>query len=669
MSAWGMVRLGRSIRELALEQYEDILGWDAVRNNATTPSSIIDTADAVSLGHKPPRADIAKLKEYFDIKHNSLRGGDQWRELTDQTETERTALQIYQYLIQLQEQGNKHIDPFKDTIDVLSGKTPDWSGHDYWKIINDALGGPSLAVGGDIHYTTDQAKDALSSGLKKQQIQQAPRTYGSIKAALDDLLRYWPESYKLWPWLVKQIKTQSGIPPTQHFVDVVGEAGTQLNKLRQENKLPQNFDINKMNFDEFEEWFQDWKRENRESESQGEVVYQYHDGWTMQRLTSPESLQYEGDEMGHCVGGYANRTDTGQSIIYSLRDPKGLPHVTIEVEGYTMSDYEEYKEQNGEQAIRGRLGTQRNYAPHEWTGSPKVKFDPSALSLADNVRDPKAWQKVTHPVFDVVQIQGNSNQTPKPEYQHKVKEFFDYLREQGVTLQRSDNWFGNFDEDEDEDYDIYDTADLDSVYNAFRNHPERWAGGAQDEYGMAYGRKYANGASLDDWIDGIIDTYVYGDELREKYRMGEVGDPQLMAEQIYYYAALGNWGNKQVRDALNQGWKHLDNGYEDVLEKHRMSPWNNEPSWDDDIDEDEYYKQQAEWEKDMMGAGWDEAREFLTYLDALFSTHGIPHPRDLPHNGGGAQGHIPGYGDIVQNAQPGATEPPTSFAPFPGALR
>jgi hypothetical protein len=56
------------------------------------------------------------------------------------------------------------------------------------------------------------------------------------------------------------------------------------------------------------------------------------------------ALKYEGDTMGHCVGGYCPDVVEGKSRIFSLRDAKGEPHVTIEVQpvekhpiGYSMS--------------------------------------------------------------------------------------------------------------------------------------------------------------------------------------------------------------------------------------------------------------------------------------------------------------------------------------------
>lgn len=43
-----------------------------------------------------------------------------------------------------------------------------------------------------------------------------------------------------------------------------------------------------------------------------------------------EALEYEGNTMGHCVGGYCPDVMSGRSRIFSLRDARGEPHVTIE---------------------------------------------------------------------------------------------------------------------------------------------------------------------------------------------------------------------------------------------------------------------------------------------------------------------------------------------------
>ena len=43
-------------------------------------------------------------------------------------------------------------------------------------------------------------------------------------------------------------------------------------------------------------------------------------------------LAKEGNQMGHCVGGYCEGVASGESRIFSLRDAKGKSHVTVEVE-------------------------------------------------------------------------------------------------------------------------------------------------------------------------------------------------------------------------------------------------------------------------------------------------------------------------------------------------
>lgn len=62
---------------------------------------------------------------------------------------------------------------------------------------------------------------------------------------------------------------------------------------------------------------------------QGEVVYTFEDGWTVQKLTTDEQLEAEGQAMQHCVGDYCLDEQPGITIL-SLRDERGMPHVTME---------------------------------------------------------------------------------------------------------------------------------------------------------------------------------------------------------------------------------------------------------------------------------------------------------------------------------------------------
>jgi len=52
-------------------------------------------------------------------------------------------------------------------------------------------------------------------------------------------------------------------------------------------------------------------------------------GWSIQRVMSENDMLVEGNLMSHCVGDYCEDVERGNIEVYSLRDPKNRPHVTI----------------------------------------------------------------------------------------------------------------------------------------------------------------------------------------------------------------------------------------------------------------------------------------------------------------------------------------------------
>lgn len=54
------------------------------------------------------------------------------------------------------------------------------------------------------------------------------------------------------------------------------------------------------------------------------------EGWSWVSVISPEALNREGALMRHCVGSYAEEVEDGSCSIWSLRDPEGKPHITVE---------------------------------------------------------------------------------------------------------------------------------------------------------------------------------------------------------------------------------------------------------------------------------------------------------------------------------------------------
>lgn len=124
-----------------------------------------------------------------------------------------------------------------------------------------------------------------------------------------------------------------------------------------------------------------------------------------------DALKYEGETMGHCVGGYCPDVVEGKSKIYSLRDKKGQPHVTIEVRPASQRIAPRHEEILAEMKASG--------------------VDTGALSeSAYDAAYEQALQRVkqSRPP-EIVQIKGKANRAPKEEYLPAVQDFI-----------RSGNW-------------------------------------------------------------------------------------------------------------------------------------------------------------------------------------------------------------------------------------
>lgn len=59
------------------------------------------------------------------------------------------------------------------------------------------------------------------------------------------------------------------------------------------------------------------------------VALDFGDGWTVQRIMNSHDMQVEGARMSGCQGSYGEDVERGLLFVYSLRDPKNEPHVTI----------------------------------------------------------------------------------------------------------------------------------------------------------------------------------------------------------------------------------------------------------------------------------------------------------------------------------------------------
>lgn len=123
-----------------------------------------------------------------------------------------------------------------------------------------------------------------------------------------------------------------------------------------------------------------------------------------------DALKYEGETMGHCVGGYCPDVVSGQSRIYSLRDKKGQPHVTIEVQPRPIQTWDD---------VTAAVGKEQ--AAKLWQ-----EFDEIGGNNMSDVGagfDMFIRNKGIEPAQEIVQIKGKANRAPKEEYLPAVQDF------------------------------------------------------------------------------------------------------------------------------------------------------------------------------------------------------------------------------------------------------
>lgn len=111
-----------------------------------------------------------------------------------------------------------------------------------------------------------------------------------------------------------------------------------------------------------------------------------------------DQFAYEGDTMGHCVGGYCDAVMSGKSQVYTLRDKTGKPHVTIEV-----------SPTRGTVPITPEMRAERSYLPPHAT-----HFNPDTGEAA---------YELVPPSERIVQIKGAKNSAPKDEYVPFIQDF------------------------------------------------------------------------------------------------------------------------------------------------------------------------------------------------------------------------------------------------------
>lgn len=126
-------------------------------------------------------------------------------------------------------------------------------------------------------------------------------------------------------------------------------------------------------------------------------------------------LAEEGNIMGHCVGGYCEGVASGESRIFSLRDPKGKSHVTIEVEGKSdVRTHDPRKFVDEVPEARKKFGN--------FPGDNAALADQRAWNQ-EVMRSEEFGEWLKSRPKDVIQIKGKQNRAPNKEYLPYVQDF------------------------------------------------------------------------------------------------------------------------------------------------------------------------------------------------------------------------------------------------------
>ena len=134
------------------------------------------------------------------------------------------------------------------------------------------------------------------------------------------------------------------------------------------------------------------------------------------------ALKYEGDTMGHCVGGYCDEVAAGKTQIFSLRDKNGAPHVTIEVlpaGGWTSNNAYKVPDPTGQFKTFGNLVDDvREKLAQEYGG-----WGAPEMGSYSDVAEFLAQQHGVVRNAEIIQIKGKGNAAPTDKYIPAVQDF------------------------------------------------------------------------------------------------------------------------------------------------------------------------------------------------------------------------------------------------------
>lgn len=380
-----------------------------------------------------------------------------------------------------------------------------------------------------------------------------------------------PFTEKWMPWLLNQVRQQNvafdpetyphGNPHALQY-QVQGAAPWPLPATRWHHMADwfnsghptrQAIDPNKASIQDVHEgvsaWDADMEARQKEMDANarandGKVVHQLDNGWTIRQLQKADEAKREGEAMGHCVGGYGSQIENGETLVYSLRDPKGHPHVTFGIDPLNFEDEQ---------------------------GRPVDGDSPAGLDLYPRPHGGTAYN-----------IEGTGNTEPKPEYKDMIKNWME-------TFPPEDRPEGESDE-----YGYGDGAmtwrDLEGL-----GKPD---GSGFDAYGM---KAPEDSLRYKDILDSMVEDSV--GNYNEQYR----GDPNLLYGHALARKEIPKLGDaiEELRDEQQQSfddWR--DQNYEHQMHPYPQDDdFDNTPEGQAAYDEAEkaHYEEENEWASQHAG--------------------------------------------------------------------
>ena len=339
-----------------------------------------------------------------------------------------------------------------------------------------------------------------------------------------------PDSFKLWPWAIREMK-KGNIDRNnfRHAIDIINQATHWLQWSKEYNRSTPDYMRRDFGFREMQAWVYEMSAQgleddpNRPQWQQEEVVYKFDDGWYIAKV-GPDDAKLEGQLMGHCVGGYCEMIRSGNTYIYSLRDPKGQPHVTLEARSAfpTQQEIQEY---------------------HAWD---------------------RPWQAAHHKFIEIIQIQGKSDSEPIPEYKRYIANWFTELQDVNVEIEWARDSVQHHGEDfDDPDYEyeepdvVLEVSSLEDILDTAERIEKEGIGSFQeDNYSGEY--KYEDIPGTDDYgIGGArrSQEIVY---MRNQVQLGEPaqGRANLLElwKQFVRRAGMGYYDPDILKEFVESFW-------------------------------------------------------------------------------------------------------------------